>query len=161
MCCITRGIVRWGLISALALGGATAVLGKERVKSALNHVGDNARTIVDDKVADSDDPMVLRRKLARLAEQYPDRIAEVKGELAEVNRQITALTEDSRVSETVVSMAGEDLSQLKEYVTLAEAEVATRGTARAVAIRFEGSTFDLDGAYAEASRIRKVRTAYD
>jgi hypothetical protein len=161
MCCITRGIVRWGLISALALGGATAVLGKERVKSALHHVGDSARTIVDDKIADSEDPMVLRRQLARLSEQYPDRIAEVKGELAEVERQLTALTEDSRVSETVVAMATEDLGQLKDLVRLAEAEIATRGSARAVAVRFEGTTFDLDSAYEEATRIRKVRTAYD
>lgn len=161
MCCITRGIVRWGLVSALALGGATAVLGKERVKSALHHVGDSARTLVDDKIADSEDPMVLRRQLARLSEQYPDRIAEVRGELAEVERQLIALTEDSRVSETVVAMATEDLGQLKDLVTLAEAEIATRGSARAVAVRFEGTTFDLDSAYSEATRIRKVRTAYD
>lgn len=160
MCCITRGIVRWGLISALALGGATAVLGKERVKSALHHVGDQARTIVDEKIADSEDPQVLRRQLARLAEQYPDRIAEVKGELAEVERQIAALQEDSRVSETVVAMASEDLGELKNLVTLAEAELDSRDP-RFIAVRFEGSTFDLDGAYEEATRIRKVRTAYD
>lgn len=161
MCCITRGIVRWGLVSALVLGGATAVLGKERVKAALTHVGDQARTIVDENVADTDDPHVLRRQLSRLAEQYPDRIAEVKAELAEVERQIGALEEDGAVSETVVAMAAEDLSQLRELVTRAESEATTRGSDRAVAIRFEGSTFDLDGAYEEATRIRKVKAAYD
>ena len=161
MCCITRGIVRWGLISALALGGATAVLGKERVKSALNHVGDKARTVVDQTVADSDDPLVLRRQLARLAEQYPDRIAEVRSELGEVQRRIASLQEDTRISETVVAMATEDLGELRQLVRLAEAQTTTRGDARAVAVRFEGTTFDLDGAYEEAHRINRVRASYD
>ncbi len=161
MCCITRGIVRWGLISALALGGATAVLGKERVKSALHHVGDSARSVVDQTIADSDDPMVLRRQLARLAEQYPDRIAEVRSELGEVQRRIASLQEDTRISETVVAMATEDLGELRQLVRLAEAETTTRGDARAVAVRFEGTTFDLDGAYEEAHRINRVRASYD
>ncbi|MFK7960582.1 MAG: hypothetical protein AB8G96_08645 [Phycisphaerales bacterium] len=158
MRCITRGIVRWGLISALALGGATVVLGKDRVGSALGHLKTQAQTMVDEKLVDADDPAALRAQLKRLAEQYPDRIAEVRGEIAEVEHQIAALQHDTQVARKVVTMTGEDLGVLKERVAQAEAAAAT--TARRVAIRFEGSTFDINEAYAEGTRINKVRTAY-
>lgn len=156
--CITRGFLRWGLIAGLALGGATAILGKDRVVSALQHAKHEARAAVDEHLADADNPQVLRRQIAKLADEYPDRIAEVKAELNEVRTQIGDLGRDTQVATTVVAMTTDHLGQLEQRVTLAEAELAA-GVQR-VSIRFEGSTLDVDEAYEEGHRINKVREAY-
>lgn len=159
MCCITRGIVRWGLISAVALGGATLVLGKQRMLAGLSHVKTQAQHAVDARLGvDMDDPAALRSHLAKLADQYPDRIAEVRGELAEVDHQIAQFERDAEVSRRVVAMTTGDLSELKALVARAEAEVDR--TVRPVKISFEGSHLDLDEAYAEGVRINKVRSTY-
>ncbi len=149
---MTRCIFRWGLISTLALGGATLLIGPERMAAGLAHVRVTAQSIVDGA---SDDPMVLRRQLADLAEEYPQRIAEVQGEIAEVNHQISQFVHDTEVAARVVAMTTEDLGELKTLITKAR-EV----TGRPVFVRFEGVRFGIDQAYGEARRIQNVRVTY-
>ena len=149
---MTRCIFRWGLISTLALGGATLLIGPQRMAAGLAHVRVKAQSIVD---GTSDDPMVLRRQLAELAEEYPQRIAEVQGEIAEVNHQISQFVHDTEVAVRVVAMTTEDLGELKTLITKAR-EV----TGRPVFVRFEGVRFGIDQAYGEARRIQNVRVTY-
>jgi chromosome segregation ATPase len=156
MSCITRGILRYGVIGALALGGVTLLVGPDRVAAGLAQVRVKAQHVVDNAM---DDPLALRRQLEQLAEEYPDRIAEVRGEIAEVDHQIDQFQRDVEISQRVVAMATEDLEELKTLVARAEAE-ATTG-ARSIAIRFEGVRFDIDEAYDEGRRINNVRSNYD
>ena len=149
---ITRCMFRWGLISTLALGGATLLVGPERMASGLAHVRAKAQSVVDSA---SDNPMVLRRQLADLAEEYPERIAAVQGEIAEVNHQISQFVHDSKVAARVVAMTTEDLGELKTLITKAR-EVE----GRPVFVRFEGVRFGVDQAYGEARRIQNVRISY-
>jgi chromosome segregation ATPase len=148
---ITRNILRWGIIGALAVGVSVvlfpdhvAVL-RTKAEAAMNKV--------------IDDPIALRRQLAQLAEEYPDRIAEVRGEIAEVDQQIKQFERDVDIASRVVAMATEDLQELKTLVARAESEAET--TSRAVMIRHEGVRFDLDEAYAEGRRINSVRLSYE
>lgn len=152
---ITRFILRWGLISGLALGGATLLIGPERVAAGLAHVRVRAQTLVDQC---TDDPAALRRQLAELAEQYPDRIAEVRGEIAEVDHQIGQFQHDVEIATRVVALTSDDLNQLKTLV--ARAETQSNNGVRAVAIRWEGFNYDVDEAYTEARRINHVRQTY-
>lgn len=152
---ITRFILRWGLISGLALGGATLLIGPERVAAGLAHVRVRAQSLVDQC---TDDPAALRRQLAQLAEEYPDRIAEVRGELAEVDHQIAQFQHDVEIATRVVALTSDDLNQLKNLVTRAQAQAS--GGVRAVAIRWEGFCYDVDEAYTEARRINHVRQTY-
>lgn len=152
---ITRFILRWGLISGLALGGATLLIGPERVAAGLAHVRVRAQTLVDQC---TDDPAALRRQLAELAEQYPDRIAEVRGEVAEVDHQVSQFQHDVEIASRVVALTTDDLNQLKTLVARAEAQ--SNSGARAVAIRWEGLRFDVPEAYTEARRINHVRQTY-
>jgi len=152
MSCITRCVFRWGLISALALGGATLLIGPERVAAGLAHVRAKAQSVVDQV---SDDPNVLRRQLADLAEEYPQRIAKVKKEIASVNSQITQFGEDSEVARRVVAMSTDDMKQLDTLI--AEAD-GVEG--RPVYVRFDGVRFRLDDAKAERLRIANVRTNF-
>ena len=153
--CITRSILRIGLVGALALGGVTLLVGKDRVAAGISMIRHKAQNVVDNCV---DDPVALRRQLQDLAGQYPDRIAEVRGEMGEVDHQLKQFTRDVGIAERVVAMAGEDLGQLKELV--ARAEESAKTTARPVSIRFEGVKFDVEQAYNEARRINNVRGTY-
>jgi phage shock protein A len=152
---MTRGILRWGLIATLGLGGLTLLVGPQRVAAGMAQVRHKLQGAVDKCV---DDPIALRRQLQSLAEEYPDRIAEVRGELAAVENQIAQFTRDSEIAERVVAMTTEDLGQLKTLVTRAEATAASSATP--VNIRFENRRFDINQAYAEAGRINSVRVSY-
>lgn len=159
---VSRGIIRWGLISGLALGGLVLVFGHKPVAAGLAAMRDKAQTTIDGWV---DEPTALRRQLAEMADQYPDRIAKVRGELAQVNSQIDQFERDSEVSRRVISLATDDLSQLKELLTRAESELGVQSGSGAVAVsqvvvRFEGTRFDMDEAYQEARRINEVRLGY-
>lgn len=154
MSCITKGILRWGLIGGLALGGLSLVW-PQGVARGVSHVRAKAQQVVDAK---SDDPTALRRHLERLADQYPGRIAEIRGELAEVENQMSDFERDVAISRRVVAMTTEDLENLKELVARAEAKTASGD--RPVAIRYEGVRFDIDEAYSEGRRINGVRVSY-
>ncbi len=149
---ITRCIFRWGLIGTLALGDATLLIGPERVAAGLAHVRATAQSVVDSA---TDNPAVLRRQLLALAEEYPHRIAAVRGEIAEVNHQITQFDRDSEVAARVVAMTTEDLGELKTLITRAQ-----NVEGRPVFVRFEGVRFGMNQAYDEARRIQNVRTSY-
>ncbi|MHC4303616.1 MAG: hypothetical protein ACYS15_02425 [Planctomycetota bacterium] len=153
MSCIPRFVLRWGLISALALGGATLLIGPERVAAGLACVRAKAQSVVDRAV---DNPVALRRQLQDLADEYPDRIAKVQGEIAEVDHQLGQFERDSEIAARVVAMTTDDLSELKTLITRAE---GVEG--RSVYVRFDGIRFGIDQAYGEARRINNVRVTYD
>ncbi len=99
--------------------------------------------------------MVLRRQLENLAEEYPHRIAQVQGELAEVNTQIEQFVRDTEVAARVVAMTTDDLGELTTLITKANGVES-----RTVFVSFEGVRFHLDEAKNEAQRIHGVRTTY-
>ena len=151
MSCMTRGILRWGLIGGLALGAVTVLVGPDRVAAGLSQLRVKAQNVIDRAV---DDPMALRRQLAALADEYPDRIAEVRGEIAGVRHEINEMSRDSEVSRRVVALTTQDLGELKTLLTRARAKNCT------VQIRFTGVRFDCEEAVAEARRINQVRILY-
>lgn len=154
MSLITRGILRYGLIGGLALGGA-AILFPIQTKMGLSHLRHATHNVVGQLV---DDPIVLRQQLQDLANQYPDRIEEVRGELAEVTHQIAQSEKEMDVDRLVVAMTTDDLEQLKALVSRAEAEAASG--VRTVAIRYEGVRYDLEEAYNEGRRLANIRESY-
>ncbi len=152
---MTRSILRWGLFGALALGGATLLVGPNLVGAGLAQVRSHATAFMNDFV---DDPVALRRQLAALGEQYPDRIAQVRGELASVSRQIQQLERDSDVAHRVVANTNTDLSELKELIAEAEATSSLKGVP--VSIRTRGVRLDIGEARTEARRVADIRLAY-
>lgn len=152
---ITRCVLRWGLVGAVALGAATWLIGGDRVAAGLASLRGKAQSAVDRLV---DDPVVLRRQLQELSNQYPDRIAEVRGEIAEVDHQLAQFNRDVEIAQRVVAMTTRDLGELKTLV--ARAEEQAQSTTRPVSIRFGGVRFDIEEAYNEARRINNVRGTY-
>lgn len=152
---MTRCILRYGIIGGVALGGVTLLIGPERVAMGLAQVRVKAQTVVDGVV---DDPIALRSQLAQLADEYPDRIAEVKGELAEVDHQLGQFERDIDIANRMVALATEDLTNLHGLVERAEERVQLASN-RAVFVRYEGVRFNLEEAYAEGQRINNVRAS--
>ena len=153
---ITRFALRWGLVSGLALGGAVLVWGPYATMSYLQHARGEMQSFV---TSFTDDPSALRRQLSELADDYPDQIAEVRGELVEVEHQITEFERDIEVAQRVVAMTASDLNGLHALVLKAEKEAES--TTRVVYIRFDGNRMGISQAYDEAQRIQTIRTSYE
>jgi NOL1/NOP2/fmu family ribosome biogenesis protein len=144
-----------GLISGLALGGLTLLIGPHKVAAGLHQIRVKAQTVIDQV---SNEPAALRHQLQVLADQYPDRIATVRGELVEVNHELAEFERDSEVSARVVAMTTEDLVKLKTLVV--KARNVSNTTNRDAFVRFKGIRFDVDQAYCEGNRINSVRVSY-
>ena len=152
----TRFIVRWGLIGGLAIGGVTLLVGPQRVIACFDQLRQEATTIVDGIV---DDPVALRRQLDDLAREYPQRIAEITGEVSKIEQQLIQFERDESIARNVVKLTTQDLESLKDLVRLAEQEEGIGETS--VSFWFEGVRFDLESAYTKARRIRTVRANYE
>jgi uncharacterized phage infection (PIP) family protein YhgE len=150
---MSRCVLRWGLIGAAGLGALAFVVGPERVAAGFAQVRATAVEACEDFV---DDPVALRRQLASLAEKYPARIAEVRAEIGEVERQLTRLEQDAEVARRVVALTTDDLSEIR----VALQEVAGPGATRLTSMRIGGRSMNPEQARIEARRIADVRTTY-
>src|SRR5689334_7460477 len=107
---ICKTIVRGAVISAVVGGAAVAVAGPSRIRALFHSCQSLINYAIDSNIID---PTALRAHLHHLEEQYPKRIADVRGDLAELNEQITQLERELAVSKKVVTMADSDLSQMQ------------------------------------------------
>ena len=151
---MSRCILRWGLIGAAGLGALAFIVGPDRLAAGFDQARSHVQTLAEDLV---EDPVALRRQLAGLAEKYPDRIAEVRAELAEIDRQVSKLEEDKEVARRVVAMTTDDLAGIR--VAVLEAG-STHSETHPVSIRVGGRQVDVDGARQEARRIGAIRATY-
>jgi phage shock protein A len=150
---MSRCVLRWGLIGAAGLGALAFVVGPERVAAGFAQVRATAVEACEDFV---DDPVALRRQLASLAEKYPSRIAEVRAEIGEVERQLSRLEQDAEVARRVVALTTDDLSEIR----VALQEGAGPGATRLTSMRIGGRSMNPEQARTEARRIADVRTTY-
>jgi hypothetical protein len=132
----------------------TLLVGPQRMTAGLAQVRTHIQGVVDECV---DNPVALRRQLESLSQEYPERIAEVHGELHEVESQIAEIERDIEIAQRVVGMTSDDLGELKTLVDRAEVE----GDTRFVKISFEGMRYSVDQAMNEARRIHTVRENYE
>jgi chromosome segregation ATPase len=150
--CIGRTIFRTALIGGLAAGGLALAFPDKAV-----HVFHGMKSRVNAVVAEAtDDPVILRRQLQELADELPNKIAELHGEISEVDAQIAMITRDTEIAEGVIALTGDDLKALDEKL----AQAAALGRDGVVAIHFKGSRFDVRDARAEFNRINEIRVAY-
>lgn len=151
---LSRSLLRWGIIGGLALGGVTVLVGPNRVAAAFDQVRSAARSAADRFV---EDPVALRRQLSQLAEQYPTRIGQIRGEIAQVDRQLRQLEHDNDVAKRVVAMTTADLDRIR--TALASADAVSE---RLVGLESAGQTASIrvEAARDEARRINQVRISY-
>jgi len=150
-----KSMLRWGLVSAAVLGGTTILVGPDRVAAGFDQVRTMVAHVFEDFV---DDPVALRRQVQGLADQYPDRIAEVRGEIAQIDVQLGQLTHDNEVAERVISLTTDDLDEIRVAVTEAQ---ASNDNGRKVAIRRGSFRVGIEQAKTEARRIAGIRATYE
>lgn len=150
-----KGMLRWGLVSAAVFGGTTLLVGPDRVAAGFAQVRTTIAHVFEDFV---DDPVALRRQLQGLADQYPDRIAEVRSEVAQIDVQLGQLEHDNEVAERVISLTTADLEEIRVAVT--EAKDAS-DVGRKVAIRRGSFRVGIEQAKSEARRIAGIRATYE
>lgn len=151
----TKNLLRWGLITATVVGGTTFLIGPERVAAGFDQIRTLASSTFDDLV---DDPIALRRQLKGLSDQYPERIAEVRSELASIDVQIRQLDHDQQIAQRVVTITSKDIGQLKDSVLAATTGIEDT---RKVTVRRGSFDIGLDQARSEARRIIGIKNAYE
>ncbi len=107
-----RAAVVGGLgLGALAVG--SSVLGTERTDALISQVQQGIHERLDAAV---DDPTALRSQLRRLEQAYPERIATLSADVAEVNQEIERARRETAIAERVVELADRDLTALGEQL---------------------------------------------
>lgn len=153
---LTKMVFRGALIGGLVLGGATLVLGPERIAAGCAQVRHFATGWFDGQI---DDPVLMRQQLQTLQRQYPERIKDLRGSLAEVDAQVAQLRRDSEVAAKVVDMARNDLASLGSMVDRANVQLAGND-GNAVLIKFQGKNITVEEAFAKGTNIKQTAVAY-
>ena len=153
---LTKTLIRATVIGGLATGGLVLIAGPDRVAMLANQARTTITSAIDDSI---DDPVALRNQLRDLEEQYPERIANLQGELASLDQEINQLQRDRDVAERVVELASEDLDELSSM--LEEARAAREvSPAAVIKVHFNGSPVPYDQAISRAAQIRSTYNAY-
>lgn len=158
--CFVKHVVRYGVIAALVGGTAALVAGPERVHALITQTRQHVNSAIDAQI---DDPVALRSQMRELAGTYPERIASVQRDLAELRSQQAQLRQEAVVSDRVVALANADLDQMKGLLDKAQTtqtSLASGNQAAIVRVVFNNESMDVNGAYNKARQIQQVRDAY-
>ena len=154
---------KFGLIT-LAVGGTVAVgtamiAGPQRTHMIIDEVHTSILQSIDNNI---EDPRILRSQLKELEAEYPERIGDLRGDLAELRSQISQLVRDQAVSKRVVELSQEDLDSLTPLVNQVNgAQLTSLQDAQLVStLRFKGRLMTADQARAKVMRIRQTQEAY-
>lgn len=151
-----KNIVRYGVLTALVAGTAAVVVGPDTFGALIRQTRDDVREVAAKQVRD---PVALRAQIRSLAEEYPNRIAAVRGDLAELREQVRQLNREQEVSERVVALANQDLMQMQGMISQAETAQASNPD-HVVRVVFAQESLDLKDAYTKAQRVQQVQEAY-
>jgi len=160
---IIKSTLRFGLIT-LAVGGVVAVgaamiAGPQRSHMVIDQVHTNLMEAIDENI---EDPRILRNQLRELEEEYPERISELRGDLAELRTQIGQLSREEAVSRRVVELSQVDLDELGPILSGMNGAVLTsNGGARVVSsLRYQGRLMTAEQARSRVNRIQQTQEAY-
>lgn len=156
---IVKTLVRTVVITGLA-GGAVVLIAEAAAPGRLSALAGQARQRIVNRIDSAiDDPVALRAQLRDLEAKYPERIAEIRGDLAELTQQMSDLERDRAIAEKVVEMASADLSEMKSLISHAET-ARSESPFAVISVRHGGSSYSLDQAYAKATQVNNTLNAY-
>jgi septal ring factor EnvC (AmiA/AmiB activator) len=155
---LCKTMIRAGVLTAVVGGVAIAVAGPDSVRAYFHQARSNVRKAIDCHVSD---PVALRAQLRDLEGQYPKKIDDVRGDLAELEVQIAQLQRDQAVSSKVVEMTDSDLGVMRDVLAKAE-ETRTQGLGQVVRVRFESNDrpVSIDEAYGKVTRLSQLKDVH-
>ena len=154
--CIGKTLVRLAAIAGV-VGGVGLLAAQSPRARALMHQAHQTVSNKIDRVID--DPVALRAQLRELEMKYPQRIASVRSDLAEVTAQVSELEHEMQVASKVVELAAADLEGLRPMLAKAEA-ARVSNVASVINIRYEGSTMSYEQALNKAAHAGNTVGAY-
>ncbi len=152
---LIKGIVRFGIIGALALGTGVVVAEWASPGSVHAMAGQAKNTITHAIDSNIDDPVALRAQIRALESEYPKKITEVRRDLNDVQDQIAQLRHQYAVSEKVVTLTRHDLSQLDGMIEQARS-VQAQHSGAIVQVSFQQNSIDLSDAYGKRAQIEQT-----
>lgn len=158
-----KTMFRVGLITAACGGAAVLIAGEERVGALISTAHHHVVDAIDSNI---DDPTALRKQLREMEREYPERISQVRGDLAELNQQIAQLEKEQAIAERVVALAEQDVAQLAplldeaQVVGLVEHTGYSEGVRNVVSIRFDNRTWTVSQAANRLQQINQTKVAY-
>jgi chromosome segregation ATPase len=147
-------MTRWGVIGALGLAGLIAVVGLTRVKTAWWSVRDHLRSNVDELV---DTRVALQHEVRKLQEEYPERIADLRCQVKEIDRDLTACTEDVNLCQEVVALCESDITVLNAKLQVADSDADGLGPDL---VEFRSEKLGRAEALTRAGRIAETASSY-
>lgn len=145
------------ILTGAAIGGALLIAGPGRTAAVIGTVTDDFRQLIDQNI---DDPVALRTQLKDLESEYPERIAAVRKDLAEVREQINQLTREQAICQRVVDMARVDLDGLQPLVNEAAAMRASSGNPRIAVVSWDDKVYSFDRASSQVNQMEQTILAY-
>ncbi|MDP6941513.1 MAG: hypothetical protein QGH51_05745 [Planctomycetota bacterium] len=112
-----KTLFRIFLLAALVATGAALLAGPDRIGAAVEQVKTKIGSAIDQNI---DDPVALRRQLRTLEREYPERIATVRGDLAELQNQIHQLERDQKIAGRVIELAQMDIDGFQNRLAQSE-----------------------------------------
>ena len=156
MACVTKTVVRVGLLAALAGGTLIVVAGPDTARALMHQAHSNVSSAINGMV---DDPVALRAQLKSLEAEYPKKISEVRTDLGEVQGQISQLDRELKVSSKVVELASMDLAQLDSTLTHAQ-QVQSENPGSIVRVVFNDRKVALDDAFGKREHVVQTRNVH-
>jgi len=154
---LTKLLVRTAVIGAVVVGGTVLLAGPQRTSALFGKLHNRMMDGIDSRI---DEPTQLRSQLESLQSQYPERIAGLRGDLAQLHEQLRQLERDRAVAERVVHLADADVEVLAPLLAQAETARAEALPGTAVTVRFQTAALTIDQAYQRAGQIQQTRQAY-
>lgn len=153
---IVKTMIRVGVIGGLVAGGAILVAGPHRAMALYQQLHSKVVGVIDSSI---EDPVALRAQLRELEAQYPQRIAEARSQMADIEEQIRQVEREKRVSERVVDLASADLTNIQSLIARAE-QKRGEDPMVLVSIRWDDRKVSMDQAYAKANYIAAAAKSY-
>lgn len=143
-------------LAAAVVGGTAMLVGPERVGAMADQVQGQLQLHFDHNI---DDPVAMRRQIAEVAKEYPERIRAVRGDLHTLQEEVARLERERAVSQRVVALVDRDLALLVPAVHEAAASGAPR--AQLAAVQFGDEVISLRRANAKMREIERTRSAHE
>jgi chromosome segregation ATPase len=147
-------MTRWGVIGALGLAGLIAVVGLTRVKTAWWSVRDHLRSNVDEIV---DTRVALQHEIRKLQDEYPERIADLRCQVKEIDRDLGSCSEDVNLCQEVVALCESDIMVLNAKLEVADSDADGLGPDR---VEFRSERLGRAEALTRAGRIAATASSY-
>lgn len=152
---LIKGIVRFGIIGALALGTGVVVAEWASPGSVHAMAGQAKNSITHAIDSNIDNPVALRAQIRALESEYPKKISEVRSDLTDVRDQIAQLRHQYAVSDKVVALTRNDLAQLDGMIEQARG-IQAQHSGAIVQVSFQQSSINLSDAYGKRSQIEQT-----